>query len=731
MTEVAGKAAVVTGGGSGIGMGLAKELAREGASVAVADILSDNARKVAGEINDAGGNAVAIHCDVSDRSSIEDMKAEANAALGTVELVFANAGATSFMPVTELTESELDWMTEVNLKGVVWTTLAFLPDMIEAGSGHVTATASMAGLIPTLVPVHSAYSGSKMGVIGFMRSMQLEVEAHNVVCTIYCPGGVLNGMRDNNAKYRPERFGGPSDERMEIPKASFKDNRLRFYTPEEVAPIVLRAVRNDRPFVFDHSEQRQSFREQYADVIEACFDDIEQWEQENGLSRRSVTSRCTSTGGNPQARIRPDPGRRSTMSDPTVDSPCAPRGSSTSTSARCPEGVVVVDRRRASSPAVTRRTHGAGAGADQVIDLPDLTLVPGLMDMEVDLVLGGPGAGLSDPVRMDPVKMGLRAVANGQRTLRAGFTTVRNLGLFIKTGGYMVDVALADAIAAGWVQGPRVIPAGHAICPTGGHLDPSAQSGLAPGIMPMTVEEGIADGIDEVRKAVRYQITHGAKLIKCCASGGVMTPTGPPGAQQYSTEELAAIADEAHRRGLRVATHCHGDVAFNAAIDAGIDCVEHGMMIGDDTIQRMVDTGTFLVSTCALTENWDISDQPKALQAKAAEVFPKAKESLSNAIEAGVKVALGTGTPAIWHGRNAEELEVLVRRGMTPIQAIRSATTVAADLIDRPELGQIAPEMLADIIGVHGDPLTDIATFQRVPFVMKDGDVFKHRTGTR
>src|SRR6476620_9606375 len=201
----------------------------------------------------------------------------------------------------------------------------------------------------------------------------------------------------------------------------------------------------------------------------------------------------------------------------------------------------------------------AGSDADNVIDVPELTLVPGLMDMEVDLVLGGPGAGLSDPVRMDPVKMGLRAVANGQRTLRAGFTTVRNLGLFIKTGGYLVDVALADAINAGWVEGPRVIPAGHAICPTGGHLDPSAQSGLAPGIMPMTVEEGIADGVDEIRKAVRYQITHGAQLIKCCASGGVMTPTGLPGAHQYSDEELAAIADEAHRRGVRVAAHCHGD----------------------------------------------------------------------------------------------------------------------------------------------------------------------------
>lgn len=373
----------------------------------------------------------------------------------------------------------------------------------------------------------------------------------------------------------------------------------------------------------------------------------------------------------------------------------------------------------------------ASAGADQVLDLPDLTLVPGLMDMEVDLVLGGPGAGLADPVRLDPVKMGLRAVANGRRTLAAGFTTVRNLGLFIKTGGYLVDVALADAIAAGWVDGPRVIPAGHAICPTGGHLDPSAQSGLSPGIMRMTVEEGIADGIDEVRKAVRYQIKHGAQLIKCCASGGVMTPTGPPGAQQYSTEELAAIADEAHRRGLRVAAHCHGDTAVNAALDAGIDCIEHGMMIGDETIRRMVDTGTFLVSTCALTENWDISDQPRSLQAKAAEVFPKAKESLSRAIAAGVKIALGTDAPAIWHGRNAEELEVLVRRGMTPIQAIRSATTVASELIDRPELGRIAPEMLADVIGVHGDPLADITTFQRVPFVMKDGRVFKHPSSAR
>lgn len=213
-----------------------------------------------------------------------EMKAEANAALGTIELVFANAGATSFVPVTELDPAEVDWMTAVNLSGVIWTALTFLPDLVEVGGGHITATASMAGLIPTLVPIHSAYSAAKMGVIGFIRNMQLEVEEHNVFTTIYCPGGVLNGMRDNNAKYRPDRFGGPSNEQMQIPHASFKDNRLRFFTPEDVAPIVLRAVERNRPFVFDHSEQRDSFRQHYSDLIEACFDDIEQWEQENGLS---------------------------------------------------------------------------------------------------------------------------------------------------------------------------------------------------------------------------------------------------------------------------------------------------------------------------------------------------------------------------------------------------------------------------------------------------------------
>src|SRR3954451_4210909 len=279
--------------------------------------------------------------------------------------------------------------------------------------------------------------------------------------------------------------------------------------------------------------------------------------------------------------------------------------------------------------------------ADEVIDLPELTLLPGLMDMEVDFVLGGPGAGLTDPVITDPVKMTLRATVNARRTLQAGFTTVRNLGLFVKTGGYLLDVALMEAVDAGWVEGPRIIPCGHAICPTGGHLDPSAQSRLAPYMMPLSVEEGIANGVSEVRQAVRYQVKHGAQLIKCCASGGVIASQGPAAAQQYSTEELTAIADEAHRRGIRVATHAHGDTAVNAAMDAGIDCVEHGFLISDETIQRLVDTGTCLVSPCALTENWDLSHQPASLRAKAEDVFPRSKAARAKAIEAGVKIALG------------------------------------------------------------------------------------------
>lgn len=272
---------------------------------------------------------------------------------------------------------------------------------------------------------------------------------------------------------------------------------------------------------------------------------------------------------------------------------------------------------------------------------------------------------------------------------------------------------------------PRIVPAGHAITPTGGHLDPTMFQALASGIMPISVEEGVADGIDQIRYAVRYQIKHGAKVIKCCASGGVMSHTGEAGAQQYSYEELKVIADEAHRHGLKAAAHAHGEDAIRTAIEAGIDCIEHGSLMSDETIQLTVERGTFLVATTYLADGFDTSKAAPELQKKAAEVFPRAKATISRAIKAGVKIACGTDAPAVWHGQNAKELEALVDRGMTPLQALQAATIVSAELIDVDDRGLVEPGLLADIIGVPGDPLTDITTTQKVAFVMKGGKVYK------
>src|SRR5581483_3907832 len=254
------------------------------------------------------------------------------------------------------------------------------------------------------------------------------------------------------------------------------------------------------------------------------------------------------------------------------------------------------------------------------IDLGDVTLLPGLMDMEVNMLMGGPSGGSRRAdVQDDPVFKTLRATVNCRTTLMAGFTTVRNLGLFVKTGGYVLDADLARAVDLGWVVGPRIFPAGHAISPTGGHLDPTMFDRIGPGVMPLSVEEGIANGVAEVRKAVRYQIKYGAKVIKISASGGVMSHSGVAGAQQYSDEELAAIADEAHRRGIKVAAHAHGDDGIRACIRAGIDCIEHGSLASDETIQSMVEHGTFLVPTSYLSEGLDVSQAAPELRAKAEE----------------------------------------------------------------------------------------------------------------
>jgi imidazolonepropionase-like amidohydrolase len=361
-----------------------------------------------------------------------------------------------------------------------------------------------------------------------------------------------------------------------------------------------------------------------------------------------------------------------------------------------------------------------------VIDIGDLTLLPGLMDMEVNLLMGGPDhASPLVAVQDDAALKTLRGVANARRTLRAGFTTVRNLGLFVQTGGLLLDVALKKAIDFGWIDGPRIVPAGHAITPTGGHLDPTMFQGFGPHIMPLTVEEGIANGVSEVRKAVRYQIKYGAEVIKVCASGGVMSHTGPAGAQQYSDEELRAIADEAHRAGLKVAAHAHGDDGIRAALEAGFDCIEHGSLRSEETLDLFIERGTFLVATTYLADGMDVSHAAPELQAKAAEVFPRAKATISKAIERGAKIACGTDAPAIPHGRNAKELIALVDRGMTPLQAIRAATTVSAELIDVDDRGRLLPGLYADVIAVPGDPLADISVTEQVRFVMKGGQVYR------
>jgi imidazolonepropionase-like amidohydrolase len=205
-----------------------------------------------------------------------------------------------------------------------------------------------------------------------------------------------------------------------------------------------------------------------------------------------------------------------------------------------------------------------------------------------------------------------------------------------------------------------------------------------------------------------------------------MSHTGPPGAQQYSGEELRAIADEAHRAGLKVAAHAHGDDGIRAAIEAGIDCIEHGSLMSDDTLKLMIARGTFLVATTYLADGMDVSHAAPELRAKAAEVFPRARETIRKAIRSGARIACGTDAPAIPHGRNAKELVALVERGMTPLQAIRAATTVSAELIDVDDRGRLEPGLLADVIGVPGNPLSDIGVTEQVRFVMKGGEVYRN-----
>ena len=321
------------------------------------------------------------------------------------------------------------------------------------------------------------------------------------------------------------------------------------------------------------------------------------------------------------------------------------------------------------------------AGA-RTIDLGDLTLMPGLIDAHTHLTMDISGDWVTRSVRELPADAALRGARNARLTLLAGFTTVRDVG----AGGF-ADISLMKAIDAGMVIGPRMIPSAHAIGITGGHCD---ETGWAPGVNELSWKEGVADGVDEVVKAVRYQIKHGAKVIKVCATAGVLSFDATLGAQQLSDEELRAIVQEAHRHGLKVAAHAHGTEGIKAAVRAGVASIEHGSMLDDEAIGLMKRNGTYLVPTAYLLSTFHFDSMPPAIAAKARQVIPLAQESHRRAIRAGVKIALGTDAAVYPHGDNAREFAIYVGYGMRPADALRTATVNAADLLGVTDRGVIA-----------------------------------------
>lgn len=357
------------------------------------------------------------------------------------------------------------------------------------------------------------------------------------------------------------------------------------------------------------------------------------------------------------------------------------------------------------------------------IDLGDRTLMPGLIDSHVHLTSSG--ANFREQILTEnAAEAALRGAQSARVTLMAGFTTVRDLAQLIPSPT-LIAVALADASKKGWIAAPRIITAGHALSITGGQIDPSMWVGTAEGILELGPEYGIADGLDEVVKATRYQIKYGAKVIKITATAGIMSQQDTIGVQQYSEKEMRAVVEEAARHGIRVAAHAMGAVGINAAIRAGAASIEHGWMLDDESIRLMKKNGTYLVPTSSMLSRISFDNMPSQARAKAEVVFPLARQSLIKAFRSGVKVAMGSDASMIPHGDNAAEIIAMVEFGMTPLRAIQAATIGAADLLGTPDRGRVEVGLLADLIAVDGNPLEDISTLSEVAFVMKGGKVYK------
>ena len=387
----------------------------------------------------------------------------------------------------------------------------------------------------------------------------------------------------------------------------------------------------------------------------------------------------------------------------------APRGAST----------IVVDGGRIVA---VRDGHVAPPTGAVAIDLRDQTVLPGLIDSHVHLASDRGGeAGLLSFVREEPQMNALEAQMNGMKTLRAGFTTVRNLG------DEGATLALREAIKRGWVQGPRIVDAASPISTTGGPMD--GRGGLNDDLVAhLPSPENLCDGVDACRKVVRRQIDRGADVIKFATTGGVNSGTGL--ATRMNEDEARALVDTAHAYGRKVAVHAHGADGIKLALRAGADSIEHGTVMDDDILRAMKKQGTYYVPTLSTVNGY-----LERLAANPNAYAPDVKKqidwrigitglSLAKAVPAGVKIAFGTDAGVSKHGRNADEFELMVKYGMSPVEAIKAATVNAADLLGlASEVGTIEAGKSADIIAVAGDPLSDVRVLKSVGFVMARGAI--------
>jgi imidazolonepropionase-like amidohydrolase len=361
----------------------------------------------------------------------------------------------------------------------------------------------------------------------------------------------------------------------------------------------------------------------------------------------------------------------------------------------------------------------------EIIDLRDATVMPGWLDMHVHIASEQSPRRQVEAFTKDPVDHAFRSVVYAERTLMAGFTTVRDLGT---TAG--IAQSLRDAVAQGWVVGPRIFTAGKSIATTGGHADPSNGRSQAltwdpgPG-------EGVVNGEADAYKAVRARYKEGSDLIKITATGGVLSQASSGQNPQFTVDEVKAIVAAARDYGYKVAAHAHGTEGMRRAVLGGVDSIEHGTYMSDDVMKLMKKQGTYYVPTIIagrfVAEKAEVSGYfSELVQPKAAAIGPLIQETFARAYEMGVPIAFGTDTGVSPHGDNWKEFGYMIEAGMPAMEAIVSATVSAADLLGESEdLGSIAPGKLADIIAVPGDPLTDPAEFGRVHFVMKGGQVYK------